>query len=76
MTMPNAGTPDLPARRRDEFSDWHDLLPGKCGSCGCTFYYAKDDPGIVWDPGRAWDEACSNRSCSCHDQPVIGTQRA
>jgi len=66
----------LPVRRRDENSDWHDLLPAKCAACGCTYYYAKDEHAVVWDPGRAWDEDCSDRGCSCHVQPVIGAPRS
>ena len=73
MTTPSA--PDLPARRRDEDSDWHDLVPGRCANCGCTYFSARDDPEILWEPGRAWDESCTARECSCHTQPVIGARR-
>jgi hypothetical protein len=66
----------LPVRRRDEDSDWHDLLPANCDTCGCSYYYAKDDTSIVWEPGRSWDEGCSDRSCSCHEDPVIGARRS
>jgi hypothetical protein len=66
---------DLPVRRRDEDSDWHDLLPRPCEICGCITSYAKDDPEIIWEPGMAWDESCSDRDCRCHTQPVIGTRR-
>jgi len=66
---------DLPPRRRDEDSDWHDLVPIPCPTCGCTIYEAKDDPEIVWEPGRAWDESCSDRTCRCHTDPVVGARR-
>jgi hypothetical protein len=75
MTMSNAGTPDLPARRRDEFSDWHDLVPASCDGCGCTYFFAKDDPAIVWEPERAWDEGCPDRECHCHTQALIGQRK-
>ncbi len=66
---------DLPVRRRDEESDWHDLLPATCESCGCGYEHAKDDPSIVWEPGAAWTEGCRDRSCHCHVDPVIGARR-
>ncbi|MGH2750766.1 MAG: hypothetical protein ACRDK3_07825 [Actinomycetota bacterium] len=69
-------TRELPIRRRDEDSDWHDLAPVPCPTCGCTHYEAKDDPEIIWEPGRAWDEGCKYRSCDCHTDPVIGARRA
>ena len=47
----------LPPRRRDDESDWHDLVVEECPHCDCEFSVAKDDPSIVWDPGRAWEEA-------------------
>jgi len=69
-------TPErVPARRRDEFSDWHDLLSASCPSCGCTYFFAKDDPAIVWEPERAWDEGCRDRECRCHTQALIGQRR-
>ncbi|MGH2725261.1 MAG: hypothetical protein ACRDI0_13580 [Actinomycetota bacterium] len=67
--------PDLPERRRDEESDWHDLVPASCPRCGCRQHHAADDPAIVWEPGRAWDEGCSDRSCSCHTEPLVGRRR-
>jgi hypothetical protein len=67
--------PALPTRRRDEFSDWHDLAPDRCPHCGCRYYRAADDPDIVWDPGRAWDEGCADRRCHCHTEPVVGSRR-
>jgi hypothetical protein len=69
-------TTGLPPRRRDEESDWHDLVPVQCANCGCTVYEAKDDRAIVWEPGSAWDESCTDRKCSCHTDPVIGMRRA
>ena len=42
---------DIP-RRRDEDSDWHDVAPAVCETCGCTYHVAKDDPTLVWDPGQ------------------------
>jgi hypothetical protein len=66
----------LPARRRDEESDWHDLVPANCPHCGCEFFTANDDAQIVWDPGHAWDEDCTDRDCHCHVEPVIGTRRS
>jgi hypothetical protein len=63
---------DLPPRRRDEFSDWHDLVPAACSNCGCTYFRAKDDPEIVWEPERAWAEDCRDRACRCHTAAVIG----
>jgi hypothetical protein len=65
----------LPPRRRDEESDWHDLVADRCPHCGCEFFVAKDDPSIVWDPGRAWEDHCSDRECHCHVAPVIGARR-
>jgi hypothetical protein len=62
-------------RRRDEEGDFHELVMGSCPTCGCTQFHAKDDPAIVWEPGSAWDDACSDRSCSCHSDPVIGARR-
>lgn len=70
--MDDAG---LPIRRRDEDSEWHDLAPAPCPHCGCTYYYAVDDPEIVWDPERAWDEDCTDRECHCHTAAVIGARR-
>lgn len=67
--------PASPLKRRDEESDWHELIPVSCPSCGCTFHAAVDDPEIVWEPGRAWDEGCMARDCACHMDPVIGTRR-
>jgi hypothetical protein len=66
----------LPLRRRDEEGEWHDLEPTPCPSCGCTVYAATDDPAMVWEPGRAWDEGCTDRSCRCHVDPVVGMVRA
>jgi hypothetical protein len=73
--MTSAGASDLPERRRDEFSDWHDLVPLACPDCGCTTYIAKDDPAIVWEPERAWDEHCRDRDCHCHTNALIGQRR-
>lgn len=64
-----------PVRRRDEEGDWHDLVPDRCPTCGCSFYRASDDPEVVWEPGEAWDEGCRDRSCGCHADPVIGLRR-
>jgi len=63
------------SRRRDEDSDWHDLVPAQCDACGCTSYVAKDDAEIIWEPGRAWDPACTDRDCTCHTDPVVGARR-
>ena len=68
-------TGPLPARRRDEESDWHDLVPANCPHCSCEYFVAKDDGEIVWDPGRAWDEDCTDRDCHCHAEPTIGARR-
>lgn len=65
----------FPTRRRDELSDWHDLVPAKCPDCGCQYFYAKDDPEILWEPERAWDDDCRDRECHCHTDPVIGKKR-
>jgi hypothetical protein len=62
-------------RRRDEEGDFHELVAANCPKCGCTQFLAKDDPSIVWEPGNAWDDACSDRLCSCHSDPVIGARR-
>jgi hypothetical protein len=67
---------EVPLRRRDDISEWHDLSPANCETCGCTFFFAKDDPDIVWDPGRAWDDDCRDRSCACHEEPVVGMRRS
>jgi hypothetical protein len=66
----------LPPRRRDDESDWHDLVSEICPHCGCEFFVAKDDPSIVWDPGRAWEDSCHDRACHCHTEPVIGARRS
>lgn len=66
---------DLPPRRRDWDDDWHDLVQGSCPDCGCTLSVAKDDPSIIWEPGPAWEERCSDRGCHCHVDPVIGARR-
>ena len=70
------GETKLPDRRRDEFSDWHDILPAKCSDCDCTIFYAKDDPDILWEPERAWDEGCTDRECHCHTAPLLGQRRS
>jgi hypothetical protein len=67
---------EMPARRRDELSDWHTLVPADCPHCGCRYFFAEDDPGIVWDPDRAWDEGCTDRACHCHTEPVVGSRRS
>jgi hypothetical protein len=69
-------TSELPTRRRDEFSDWHDLVAQACPDCGCQLFVAKDDPGIIWEPGLAWDETCSDRDCHCHARPLLGQRKA
>ena len=66
---------ELPARRRDEFSDWHDLVPATCQDCGCQQFVAKDDAALVWEPGLAWDETCRDRDCHCHGEPLLGQHR-
>jgi hypothetical protein len=66
----------LPSRRRDELSDWHDLESAACPDCGCTYYFAKDEPEIVWEPERAWGEECRDRDCHCHTTPIIGRRRS
>lgn len=71
--MPDDASP--PPRRRDEESEWHDLTPAECPTCGCAWYVAADDPTIVWEPGRAWDDVCRDRACRCHTDPVIGGRR-
>ena len=74
--MTGAGQPAaLPPRRRDEESEWHDLEPFDCPMCGCTNFRAQDDPEIVWEPGRAWDEECRARDCRCHTEAVEGARR-
>jgi hypothetical protein len=65
---------DIP-RRRDEDSDWHDLDPVICETCGCTYHVAKDDASLIWEPGLAWEENCKDRDCHCHVSPVIGIRR-
>lgn len=61
-------------RRRDEEGDFHKLSPDTCQDCGCTFYRAEEDASLIWEPGAAWDEGCRNRSCHCHNEPVIGAR--
>ena len=63
-------------RRRDEDGDFHQLQPATCQACGCTYYTARDEPSLVWEPGSAWEEACRDAACHCHSQPVIGARRA
>jgi hypothetical protein len=66
---------EVEARRRDEEMELHEVLPDTCQDCGCGIFYAKDEPEIVWEPGRAWDEDCRNKECHCHTQAVIGRRR-
>ena len=63
-------------RRRDEEGDFHQLEADSCSSCGCTIYRAVDDRELIWEPGSAWDESCSNRDCHCHMDPVIGLRKS
>ncbi len=65
----------MPVRRRDDESEWHDLLPGRCENCGCEYYFATDDPAMVWEPGVAWEETCRDRACRCHTEALIGVRR-
>ena len=74
--MSEGSTGALPPRRRDEESDWHDLVGHECPHCGCEFFVAKDNAEIVWDPGRAWDDECRDRECHCHTEPVLGARRS
>ena len=67
---------EVPLRRRDDATEWHDLAPADCERCGCTLFYAKDDPDIVWEPGKAWDEDCRDRDCACHVDPLVGLRRS
>lgn len=69
------GASELPPRRRDELSEWHDLRADHCPDCGCTIYRAADDAGIIWEPERAWDEGCRDRGCHCHTAALIGARR-
>ncbi len=62
-------------RRRDEEGDFHRLLPSTCPLCGCTVQVAEDDPSLLWEPGSAWDEECTDRGCRCHVEAVIGARR-
>jgi hypothetical protein len=71
MTEQTSGIP----RRRDYYSDWHDLVAASCEKCTCTRFVAKDDPEIIWEPGDAWEEHCTDRSCTCHVAPVLGLRR-
>jgi len=63
-------------RRRDEESDWHDVAAEVCPHCGCVYHVAKDDRTLVWDPGLAWKEECSDRDCHCHTSPILGARRS
>lgn len=74
--MSETGPGARPPRRRDEESEWHELVSAQCPHCGCAYFVAEDDPAIVWDPGRAWDEGCTDRDCHCHTEPVVGARRA
>jgi hypothetical protein len=67
---------ELPVRRRDEEGDFHDLTPAPCADCGCTYFQAADDPEIIWEPERSWDEHCRDRECHCHVAAVIGERRS
>jgi hypothetical protein len=62
-------------RRRDEEGDFHQLDPATCGDCGCVYFVARDDPTLIWEPGSAWEESCRDRSCHCHESPLIGVHR-
>ncbi|MGH2701166.1 MAG: hypothetical protein ACRDJ2_05235 [Actinomycetota bacterium] len=73
--MNKTNSQGLVPRRRDELSDWHDLVAQDCENCGCELFVAKDDPLILWEPGRAWTLECTNQQCSCHTDPVIGKRR-
>jgi hypothetical protein len=74
--MNEGGSKAPPPRRRDEESDWHELVPRSCPHCGCEYFVADDDPSIVWDPGRAWEDDCRERACHCHTEPVVGARRS
>jgi hypothetical protein len=66
---------DPAPRRRDEFTEWHDLLEATCAECGCVIFVAADDPEIVWEPGQAWSEGCRDRRCHCHVDALDGARR-
>ena len=63
------------ATRRDEDMELHQTSLANCDDCGCVYFRATDDPAIIWEPGRAWEEACRNHDCHCHQDPVIGRRR-
>jgi hypothetical protein len=67
---------ELPTRRRDDLGDFHDLLPAACDDCGCTYFYAKDDREMIWEPEHSWNEECRDRDCHCHVAAVIGQHRS
>jgi len=69
-------TAGMGLRRRDEEGDFHAQVATTCDGCGCTYYRAADDEAIVWEPGNAWEEACRDRACHCHADPVVGARRA
>lgn len=66
---------DLPVKRRDEEMELHEVLPADCPHCGCAYFRAEDDPEMVWDPGRAYEQDCRDHACHCHAAPVIGRRR-
>lgn len=68
-------TSGLPAKRRDEEMELHEVVDADCPHCGCAYVYAADDPEIVWDPGPAYEQGCRDRACHCHTDPVIGRRR-
>jgi hypothetical protein len=66
---------EVVSKRRDEEMELHETVKASCGDCGCGYVRAKDDPAILWEPGLAWDEGCSDRQCHCHGDAVIGRRR-
>jgi hypothetical protein len=66
---------DATATRRDEEMELHETVLAHCEDCGCLFFRAKEDPELLWEPGRAWEEHCRDQDCHCHTEPVIGRRR-
>jgi hypothetical protein len=58
--------------RQDVEGVWHQVLRDACGWCGCHYLIAEDDHDLVWEPGKHYDDGCTDGVCECHARPRIG----
>lgn len=66
---------DAGMKRRDEEYEFHRVEDIACDLCACQIQRSVDDPSVLWEPGPAWTEACTDRECRCHTWPLIGQRR-